>query len=123
MDNPLSATVVDIVALLAIVLVVVLLQRFRWFVRIPAAALAGWPIIIGTVQLHWHLLFQAAANESERAWVASHDSGPLAVSLLFGWVYALVVALFTEATIAFVRFVWRRRPNKALHATASPRVS
>lgn len=107
MDNPLSASVVDLAGLVAIGLVVVMLRVLRWFVRIPLATLIGWPIVIGVVKLHWHLLMLAAVSQMEQEWIAAHDSGPLVGSLLFGWAYALAVVLVAEGAMLFVGVVIR----------------
>ena len=107
MHNPLLANVVDALSIGLIAVIAWYLGKWRWFVRVPLAVLLGWPIIIASVALHWRILAAAAATPVEAEWVATHDTGPLAVSLVLGWAYAFVVVLATEATRATLHLVKR----------------
>jgi len=107
MDNPLLANVVDALSIGLIAVIAWYLGKWRWFVRIPLAVLLGWPIIIAAVALHWRILAASATTPGEAEWVAMHDSGPLAVSLVLGWAYAFVVVLATEAIRAVVSLARR----------------
>ena len=112
MDNPLLANVVDLLSIGLIAVIAWYLGKWRWFVRIPLAVLIGWPIIIASVALHWRILAASAATPIEAEWVANHDSGPLAVSLVLGWLYAFVVVLATEAIRAIVHLAKRLRASQ-----------
>jgi hypothetical protein len=107
MDNPPLAVAVDLLAVATIALIAWHLGRVRWFVRVPLSALVGWPIFAGFVALHWSILSASAHTPQEAEWVAAHDTGPLAVSAVFGWAYALVVVLMTEAVRGVVLVVRR----------------
>ena len=107
MDNPVSAIVVDLISVAVIIVMVLLFRKMRWFLRIPLATLLGWPIVIAGVALHWRMMWLATETDADRSWVALHDSGPLAVSLLFGWLFALAIVLLTEGTILLTGAVKR----------------
>jgi hypothetical protein len=107
MENPPLADAVDLLSVGLIAFIAWRLGKLRWFVRIPLGALLGWPIITAGVGLHWHILWLAAGTPEEQAWVAASDSGPLVMSVVFGWAYALVVVLATEAVRAFILGVRR----------------
>jgi hypothetical protein len=111
MDNPPLAIAVDVLFIGIISLLAWCLSKLRWFVRIPMAILLGWPIIIAGVALHWHILALSAATPGEAQWVAMHDSGPLAVSFVFGWAYASVVVLAAEVVRITVYLVRRLLPS------------
>ncbi len=102
MDNPPLAVAVDLLAIATIAVIAWYLGRVRWFIRVPLSALIGWPIITGSVSLHWSILAASAITLDESEWVAMHDTGPLVVSALFGWVYALLIVLATEAVRGIV---------------------
>ena len=99
MDNPASAIIVDLVAVAIIIVMVLLFRKLRWFIRIPLATLLGWTVVIAGVALHWRMMWLATETESDRAWVAMHDSGPLTFSWLFGWLFALIIVLLTESAV------------------------
>ncbi|HEY5849401.1 MAG TPA: hypothetical protein VIT62_01340 [Lysobacter sp.] len=107
MDNPPLAIAVDLLSVATIALIAWQLGKVRWFVRIPLSVLVGWPIFAGSVALHWSILAARADTPQEAAWVAEHDTGPLAVSVVLGWAYALVVVLGTEIVRVFVLGVRR----------------
>ncbi|MBF6023970.1 hypothetical protein [Lysobacter niastensis] len=107
MDNPPLAVALDLLTLATIALIAWHLGQVRWFFRIPLSTLIGWPIFAGAVALHWSILAASAQTPQEAEWVAAHDTGPLAVSVVLGWAYALVVVLVTE-TVRGVVLVVRR---------------
>jgi hypothetical protein len=107
MDNPPLAVVVDLLSVAAIALIAWHLGKVRWFVRIPVSVLVGWPIVVGSVALHWSILSASANTPLEATWVAEHDTGPLAVSVVLGWAYALAVVLATEVVRGLVMGVRR----------------
>ena len=91
-----------------VVLLAVALGDLKWSVRIPLAALLGWPVVAIATALFWRVLFDSARTPAEVESVAAHDGGPVTFAALFGWVYALVIVLEVEVVRALVRHVGRK---------------
>jgi len=111
MENPPVAQAIIWIELGLVVFLALALGKLKWFIRIPLASLLGWPVIaVGTVVL-WRILADSASTPAEMDYVVAHDGGPIAVAMLFGWIYALVVVLAVEAIRAVVRLVRRKRSD------------
>lgn len=112
MENPSVANAIVILEVVAIAAIVWRLGKLRWFLRIPLATLLGWPVVIICTAIFWKVLAASADTPAEMEWVAAHDSGPLTVTLLFGWVYALFVIVAVELSRGLVAFTRRRAASR-----------
>jgi hypothetical protein len=107
MQNPPLANAIAILEVVVIAAIAWRLGRLRWFFRVPLAALLGWPVVIFCTAMLWEILAASAQTRAESDWVAAHDSGPLAMTLVFGWAYALIIVLVVEMFRALVSAVRR----------------
>jgi hypothetical protein len=113
MENPPSAVALDIAVILSIVFISYSLRGIRWFIRLPVTAVIGWPILVVGVIVHWQLLADAATTPEAQEWVANHDGGPLAMVSVFGWFFALAIAVASEIVVIQPNKIIARRRAKS----------
>jgi membrane-associated HD superfamily phosphohydrolase len=93
-------TTKSIISLLPVAVIAVLsvsLIKVKWPLRLLIVFFVGWVAIFYSTQLFWDYSFEYAPTDEIKKYVASRDGGARVGSLIFGWVYVLIIMLAMEA--------------------------